>query len=101
MASVSHDVILKILEKNKGRLPKPISIQKNNEYLKEIGQKIPLLKAAFVKSMTKEGIKKKSIYQKWEMITSHTARRSFATNEYLAGTPTLTIMAITGHKTEK
>jgi Phage integrase SAM-like domain/Phage integrase family/Arm DNA-binding domain len=96
-----HDVILKILEKNKGRLPKPISIQKNNEYLKEIGQKIPLLKAAFVKSMTKEGIKKKSIYQKWEMVTSHTARRSFATNEYLAGTPTLTIMAITGHKTEK
>ncbi|HET6256442.1 MAG TPA: hypothetical protein VFE32_20370 [Puia sp.] len=29
------------------------------------------------------------------------ARRSFATNEYLAGTPTLTIMAITGHKKEK
>jgi integrase len=35
------------------------------------------------------------------MLTSHTARRSFATNEYLAGTPTLTIMAIIGHKTEK
>ena len=33
--------------------------------------------------------------------STHTARRSFSTNEYLAGTPTLTIMAITGHKTEK
>ena len=95
-----HDVILKILDKNKGRLPKSISIQKNNEYLKEIGQKIPSLKTTFVKSMTKEGIRQKTIYQKWEMITSHTARRSFATNEYLAGTPTLTIMAITGHRTE-
>jgi hypothetical protein len=35
------------------------------------------------------------------LLTTHTARRSFATNEFLAGTPTLTIMAITGHKTEK
>jgi mannosyltransferase OCH1-like enzyme len=28
-------------------------------------------------------------------------RRSFATNVYIAGMPTITIMAITGHKTEK
>ncbi|GAC1416509.1 MAG: site-specific integrase [Flavisolibacter sp.] len=96
-----HDVILKILNRNNGRLPKSISIQKNNEYLKEIGAKIPSLKVAFVKTITKEGIKKQTTFQKWEMITSHTARRSFATNEYLAGTPSLTIMAITGHKTEK
>ena len=39
--------------------------------------------------------------RKWEMISSHTARRSFATNEYLNGTPSITIMAVTGHKTEK
>ena len=38
---------------------------------------------------------------KWEMVSSHTARRSFATNEYLNGTSTLTIMAVTGHRTEK
>ncbi|MBL0282281.1 MAG: tyrosine-type recombinase/integrase [Bacteroidetes bacterium] len=31
----------------------------------------------------------------------HTARRSFATNQYLEGVPSITIMAITGHKTEK
>jgi len=35
------------------------------------------------------------------MISSQTARRSFATNEYLNGTPSITIMAVTGHKTEK
>ena len=35
------------------------------------------------------------------MVRSHTAKRSFATNEYLNGTSTLTIMAVTGHKTEK
>lgn len=35
------------------------------------------------------------------MITTHTARRSFATNLFLDGVPAITIMKITGHKTEK
>lgn len=37
----------------------------------------------------------------WECISSHTARRSFATNLYNEGFPILDIMAITGHKTQK
>jgi len=53
------------------------------------------------KTITKGGVKVTNNHQKWERLTTHTARRSFATNEYLAGTPTITIMAITGHKTEK
>jgi integrase len=32
--------------------------------------------------------------------TTHTARRSFATNAFLAGLPTISIMKITGHKSE-
>ena len=62
---------------------------------------IPGLKKTFVKSIPKEGANKQTSFAKWEMLTTHTARRSFATNEFLAGTPTLIIMAITGHKTEK
>ena len=38
---------------------------------------------------------------KWEKVTTHTARRSFCTNMYLIGVPIPTIMAISGHKTEK
>jgi integrase len=38
---------------------------------------------------------------RYDMITAHTARRSFATNCYKMGVPTRSIMAITGHKTEK
>jgi hypothetical protein len=38
---------------------------------------------------------------KYEWITSHTARRSFCTNEFLAGTPVKLIMNISGHKKEK
>lgn len=36
-----------------------------------------------------------------DLISSHTARRTFATNAFLEGLPPLTIMSITGHKTEK
>lgn len=36
-----------------------------------------------------------------DMISSHTARRSFATNAYMAKVPLASIMAITGHSTEE
>ena len=39
-------------------------------------------------------------YRKWEKVTTHTARRSFATNAFKAGIPAQMIMKITGHKTE-
>jgi len=35
----------------------------------------------------------------WQMITTHTARRSGCTNMYLAGIPIRTIMSFSGHKT--
>lgn len=37
---------------------------------------------------------------RWKLVSSHTARRSFATNFYLDGVPTKQLMAITGHTTE-
>lgn len=38
---------------------------------------------------------------KYQFVTTHTARRSFATNAYLAGIPVRNIMLITGHATEE
>jgi integrase len=38
---------------------------------------------------------------KWGWFSSHTCRRSFCTNEFLAGTPVALIMKISGHKSEK
>ena len=37
---------------------------------------------------------------KWQLLETHTARRSFATNMYKMGVPSITIMNITAHKTE-
>lgn len=95
-----HKVVKKILQKYNGNLPDAISGQKFNEYLKEICKKVTALNATESKRRTKGGLKTISTLQKWEMISSHTARRSFCTNEYLKGTPALTIMKVSGHKTE-
>jgi integrase len=95
------------MDKHNGKLPRAISNQKANEYLKELGQikpkghDKPVLNDSISKTITKGGVKVITNYQKWELLSTHTARRTFATNEYLAGTPAVTIMQVTGHKTEK
>ncbi|WP_212000219.1 site-specific integrase [Chitinophaga sp. HK235] len=96
-----HPVVKRVLNKYSGNLPKAISNQKMNEYLKDIGKKVPALEKLVTITCTKGGNKTTTSYIKCSLISTHTARRSFATNEYLAGTPVITIMAITGHKTEK
>ena len=55
-----------------------------------------------IKFSYKKGNKSISVTKhKFDWITSHTARRSFCTNEFLAGTPVKLIMKISGHKNEK
>ena len=96
-----HPTVKRIIEKYNGELPRLISNQKTNEYLKKLGKRVTSLKNNFTKKITKGGLQISATFEKWELLTSYTGRRSFATNEYLAGTPTVTIMAITGHKTER
>ncbi|WP_018612532.1 site-specific integrase [Segetibacter koreensis] len=96
-----HETVERILQKYNGLLPKANSNQKMNDYIKEIGKMLPSLRTTFSQSYTKAGNKVTITNDKWQLMTTHTARRSFATNQYLSGAPILTIMAITGHKTEK
>ncbi|SHF53896.1 Site-specific recombinase XerD [Flavisolibacter ginsengisoli DSM 18119] len=96
-----HTTVDTIVKKYCGKLPNPISNQKMNKYLKEITRLIPMLRKQVEIKFTKAGEKQVLSPEKCDLISTHTARRSFATNEFLAGTPTLTIMAITGHRTEK
>lgn len=97
-----YHIVDKIVSKYVGVLPRSISNQKTNEYIKEVAKKVPELKNELVSiSYTKGGQKITQNIAKYELISTHTARRSFATNEFKAGTPSITIMAITGHKTEK
>ena len=53
------------------------------------------------KGITKGGQKITKKYKKYELVTAHTGRRGFATNLYKQGFPALSIMQITGHKSEQ
>ena len=95
-----HFAVKEILAKYDNKLPKPISNQKYNEYLKEAAQKAKI-NNLFIKTTSTNGLSHEKKFKKHELISSHTARRSFCTNAYKDNIPTLAIMAISGHKTEK
>ncbi|WKS95891.1 tyrosine-type recombinase/integrase [Riemerella columbina] len=99
-----NEQIAHTLEKRGGNLPKAISDQKFNKYIKEIGQIIGFdepTKGAKMEIIDDKGTTRKvsGFYPKYELMTSHICRRSFATNLY-GQIPTPVIMAITGHTTE-
>jgi integrase len=80
-------------------LPKPITSQKLNDYIKVIGERAGI-DDAIMQIESKGGERQEVTYKKYEKIQTHTARRSFATNAYLSGIPAISIMKITGHRTE-
>ncbi len=95
-----HNTVKTILKKYNGILPKPISNQKYNEYLKEAAKEADL-NNTFIKTSSNNGLRYEKKYPKFELISSHTARRSFCTNAYKDNIPTIAIMSISGHKTEQ
>ena len=110
-----HPQIKAILEKRGGKLPHKISDPKFNKYIKEVCQEVGIneeVEGAKIENKKNEkdffntdihiynkNRKTSGQFPKYELITSHTCRRSFASNLY-GKIPNLSIMAITGHKTE-
>lgn len=71
-----------------------------NYYIKEIGKIAGVCELITFSHKHGNGNRIES-KPKYAWITSHTCRRSFCTNEFLAGIPVLLIMKISGHKKEK
>lgn len=88
---------LDILHKYDFKLPKIPSNQKMNETLKEIAKDAGLSEVQ-VKTTFRNGRPYRKELYKYERVSTHTARRSFATNAYKSGAPIASIMKITGHK---
>jgi integrase len=89
-----HPVVRMLLNKYNGNPPRIISNQKFNKALKEICKSDDL-------KLGEVTINGKSI-DKWTEISTHTARRSFATNAYLSKSMSVySIMQCTGHKSEQ
>ncbi|MEL7248357.1 MAG: phage integrase SAM-like domain-containing protein [Bacteroidota bacterium] len=89
-----------LLEKYDGKIPR-ISDQKLRDYIKEIGQSCGFLDDLINDVRTVGGKTRSNMVPRWTLLGTHTARRSFATNSFLKGWPVISIMKITGHKTER
>ena len=99
--------VQQVLDKRKGSFPKKISDQKYNDYIKEVCQLAGITEVIHGGKTVNVGTeeepayrKKKGMYPKHELITSHIGRRSFATN-YYGKIPTPLLMSATGHSSEK
>lgn len=89
--------LLRILQKYNFDIPK-LSDQNINDNIKEVARLAGLTEIIKTES-TKGGKKTIEEHKKWELVHSHTARRTGATLMYLAGMDIYDIMKITGHST--
>lgn len=97
----AHDYVKEIFAKYGGNILGGLCIQYFNKYLKVIMKEIGL-NDLITYSYTQGGKLKTVTHEKWELISSHTARRSAATNMYLTGRmKTFEIMKLTGHRSEQ
>lgn len=85
-------------------MPHMISDVKFNKYIKTVCEEVGLKELTYGSLMvTKDKVSRKetNYFEKHKLVSSHTCRRSFATNLYKMNFPTLSIMKITGHSSEK
>jgi integrase len=94
-----HQQVKEILNKHNG-FPSTISDQKFNKNIKDVCEEVKINeKVEGSKINPKINRKVSGTFPKFELVTSHICRRSFASNLY-GKIPNMTIMGITGHKTE-
>jgi integrase len=88
----------KILDKYKGTLPR-VREQYINRDIKKVAE---LCKINEVLRWNEKKLGKtyEKTCMKWKKISCQTGRRTFCTNAYLSGIPTISIMMISGHSTE-
>lgn len=94
-----HPHVYDILEECNG-FPKQIHPVKMNLFIKEVCKRVGLNQKIYGTRQNPETHKKEvGYFEKWQLIKTHTCRRSFATNHYSKLT-NKQIMAVTGHATE-
>jgi integrase len=96
--------VMSILEKRNGEFPRQISDQRYNDYIKDVCKIAEInekTKGSRQKTDKKTKITRKEsgVFEKWELVTSHIGRRSFASNNY-GRIPTSILTYMTGHAKE-
>lgn len=96
-----HPLIREILARHGGEFPRYEGSQTNfNRRIKNVCKRAGVKGEVLVERTVGTRVQRKRI-KRYTLVGSHTARRSFATNLYLAGVSAGRIMLLTGHKTEE
>jgi integrase len=85
-----HPDVQQVINKRDGNLPRPISDQNFNDFIKIVAKEVGItqmidgskMEMVLKEDKTKVSRKVRGKYPKCELVTSHICRRSFATNLY-------------------
>lgn len=94
-----NEIAKDILTKYNNRLPY-ISNEYSNQLLKLIGKKAKIVTEEIISIQKGNNIEVRKV-KRYELISTHTARRTFITNYLKNGISSNTIMKVTGHKSMK
>lgn len=98
---VAVPLLPEALEIIESGFPYKISLAHFNEYIKEVCKEAGLFTSTKGRKKLKQGLPtEKGVYPKYEIVSSHICRRSFATNFY-GRIPTPVLMNITAHGSER
>jgi integrase len=95
-----HRVVREILQRNNGEFPPLPSQQSFGATIKRLCKRAGIIdEILYERTIGLKVVRKRM--KKYTLVSSHTARRTGATNMYLAKIPTFRIMLLTGHTTEE
>jgi hypothetical protein len=95
-----HPIVQQILKRNNGEFPVLHSQQAFGATIKRVCKKAGITDEILYERTVGLKVVRKRV-KKYTLVSSHTARRTGATNMYLAKIPTFRIMLLTGHTTEE
>ncbi len=95
------DLVHKVAARYGGKLPEIGALPRFNKLLRKGAKLSGLFTQKMLKPILDEqGQRKMEEVEQWELVTSHAARRTFATYLVGKGVATRTVMSMTGHKVE-
>lgn len=94
-----HPMVLCIYKKYNGKFPHLCDKALTNKHLRECARHAGIDSEVRIVE-TRGGVTKQLVYKKYQLVSMHCGRRSFCTNMYKRGFPTISIMRLSGHTTE-
>ncbi|MBT0606834.1 tyrosine-type recombinase/integrase [Aequorivita echinoideorum] len=96
----AHPILKELLKKYQGAIPRMAEPLVNSN-IKIVCKKLETMNKSITQRYIQGNTEEEKICKRYEKVTTHTARRSFASNMFKKELPVQYIMAMTGHKKEE